>query len=125
MAAATAAAWRRRRQPGGSGGSVAAAAWRAARRQHCVGSRIASAQVDGGGSMVTLWGGGLPVANAVIFLTSLQTDTQIHKSQLRRFFLFVAVCLCIRFVGNCVFWLSDHECADTHYKMTNFLFVYL
>jgi hypothetical protein len=64
MAAGTAAAWRRQRQPGGGGSSVAAAARRAAGRQRCVGSRIASARVGGGGSTVTLWGGGLRQLNA-------------------------------------------------------------
>ncbi len=34
--------------------------------------------------------------------------------------MFAAVRLCIRFVGNCVFWISDHKCADTHYKMAIF-----
>ena len=39
------------------GGSVTVAARQAARRQHCVGSRIASARVGGCGSTVTWWGG--------------------------------------------------------------------
>jgi hypothetical protein len=56
--AAAARQWQRqRRQPGGGGGSVAAAVRHAARQQRFVGSRIASAWVGGGGSMVTLWGG--------------------------------------------------------------------
>ncbi len=67
MDAAIAAAWWWQRQPDGGTGSVVAAARQAVRRQRCVGSRIISVRVSGGGSMITLWGGGPPVAKA--FLT--------------------------------------------------------
>jgi len=52
-------------------------------------------------------------------------DTQIHKSLVRRFFLFASVRSCIRFVRSCIFWPRMRGCTDISYKMTNFLFVYL